>query len=158
MGSVLRNTIIFLFLLIAVFWTYTALESCNQPEREVVTMKEASGTETATEADSAAADLEDLYVVEESDVAAGDVDGGGTPNPAEASDDLELGDANAPDEDVRAETGREDGRSGSTFGRYLVVTGSYLSEANAKLMSGQLQRKGYDAAEVFVFDCPNTTR
>ena len=84
MGSVLRNTIIFLFLFIAAFWTYTALESCKQPEREVVTMKEASGTPAATQADSTAADLEDLYVVEESDVAAGDVDGGHTPSPAEA--------------------------------------------------------------------------
>ncbi len=150
MGSVLRNIIIILLLFVVAFWIYTVMGSCNKPERDVVTMEEAASKGGADQGeDSQEANLEDLYEVEESDVDAGDVDGS-TPTPAEANDDLEVGEANAPDEDVRAEESTP--RSGSTFGRYLVVTGSYLSKANAKLMSGQLQRKGYDAAEVFVFD------
>ncbi len=150
MGSVLRNIIIILLLLVVAFWIYTVMGSCNKPERDVVTMEEAASNGGADQGeDNQEANLEDLYEVEESDVDAGDVDGS-TPTPAEANDDLEIGEANAPDEDVRAEESTT--RSGSTFGRYLVVTGSYLSKANAKLMSVQLQRKGYDAAEVFVFD------
>lgn len=164
MGSTLKYLLIALFIVLIGSWLFTVAKSCNtsKTNNTSITGTSNDGMEGANEAEGEEeSNLEDLYEVDESDVRNGNADRSASdeenlPDNANAGDDLELGDANAPDEDPLAERGDGESSSvstgGATFGKYLVVTGSYLSEANAKIMAQQLRGYGYNTAEVLTFD------
>lgn len=159
MGSLLKYLVIALFIVLAGSWLFTVAKSCNAPKTDNTTLDTTNTPATTSTEEEGESDLEDLYEVDESDVRDGNADSPSTteenlPDNANAADDLELGDANDPDDDPLAERGPDApaSSSGSTFGKYLVVTGSYLSEANADIMAEQLRGYGYNAAEVLSFD------
>ena len=172
MGKLLK------YLLIAIvigLWIYLVGRSCNTPKNIVESTTNSIGL-TDTEGEEEAAidesDLEDLYEVEESDVRDGNADNSNPDadsdansadlsNTDELTDDLEDGD-DASNTDSEATTNASEDliknstysttSGGSTFGKYLVVTGSYLSEANGRVMAKKLRRMGYEGAEVLSFD------
>ncbi len=178
MGKLLK------YILIAVvigLWIYLVGRSCNTPKNIVESTTNSMGLTNAGEGEGEATavdenDLEDLYVVEESDVKDGNADQS-DPTGIDYSDsntDATLDSENITDnalaagEEETAYTDTEEASSaseaptsantysgtssGSTFGKYLVVTGSYLSEANGKVMAKKLRRLGYEGAEVLSFD------
>lgn len=179
MGSLLKYLIIALFLVLGISWALTVTKSCNTTNPIDSTIGQMGITDEATnpveENDS---ELEDLYEVDETDVEDGNADspseanneenlyasaadGGAdetddTATPSTEDTDNALSDeATNPDDGTNSSsnsgsTSRISG--GSTFGKYLVVTGSYLSEANAKTMAKKLRRMGYEGAEVVSFD------
>ncbi len=172
MGKLLK------YLLIAIvigLWIYLVGRSCNTPKNIVESTTNSIGlTDTEGEAEAAIdeSDLEDLYEVEESDVRDGNADNSNPDTDAdsnsedfsdngEPTDDSETEDTDASDTDneaaasasedpIRSSTYSSTGSS--TFGKYLVVTGSYLSEANGRVMAKKLRRMGYESAEVLSFD------
>ncbi len=55
-------------------------------------------------------------------------------------------------DNARSSNSRSSSSASSSTGKYFVVTGSFLEEANANEMVKQLKKAGYKNAEVAVFD------
>ncbi len=64
----------------------------------------------------------------------------------------EKGGSSRSDNTRSSNRGNSNAGSGASNGKYFVVTGSFLSEANANEMVKQLKKAGYHNAEVAVFD------
>ena len=164
MGSLLRYLIIALFIVLIGSWLFTVPRACNVPTTPTIETPHGDpGLNDAGQTDANNdSDLEDLYEPDESDVKTGNADKTGQlPTNAEAADDLQMDDAGdqspnttpAPPKTTTTTTKQPaSSNNGSTFGKYLVVTGSYLSEANAKIWEKKLEAMGYKSAEVIVFD------
>ena len=165
MGSFLRYLLLALLIVLVGAWIFTVSKSCNAPKTDPAGTNTTEYTDpaTTTGTETGEADLEDLYEVEESDVESGNADDSeNLPDYANAADDLEMGNAGDPDEDAINEedpepaedysTSETGSSTGSITNKYLVVAGSYLSEANAKIMANQLDRMGFSDAEVTAFD------
>lgn len=159
MGRFLK-ILFYIFLLTFVFiWFSTVIKSCNNPVPAVV-----QATEEAAE--TIAQEKDEFFEDGESD---GEVDNYDFDN----SNETDEIDYNEIDENLEkldqqeaaatqpAQTNTstsnntqsyESSNSGSTSGRFLVITGSYLVKSNAQSMTSKLANMGYNNAEIVVFN------
>jgi len=160
------------------FWIFTVAKSCKATKN----ITEVIDRPINSAVDDVKDNLDDLYDDEDEGEGNGELDG---ELDAESEEDLyddEIGEedvdaakkaamAEVEEEDEEEEDGDEltsdldeeesdNDRSvassgGGSSGKYMVVAGSYLSEANAKSERRRLQKAGYDDAEVVVFNFSN---
>ncbi|MFK7809247.1 MAG: SPOR domain-containing protein [Saprospiraceae bacterium] len=152
MKSLLKFLGMAALLVLAGLWIMTVAKSCDNKKTVSATQLEENLKNKVTEVKDDVEDLfdedEGLFNEEGDEILADESDKEGIDETEEEDDNDE--DSNNPRNVSNTSTG---GSTATSSGmEYMVIGGAFLTEANAKAEVRRLKRKGYNDAEVVVFD------
>ena len=153
MSRILRTLLILLIIVALATWFFTVFKSCgnkNQTLTNAADKIEESATDLADSTSAAISDAAERLEDQFSD----DPEAEGDDSETTADDaNGTLTDENDPSSNTSSTTeDASDDFAGNGDWNYLVVTGSFMRQANAKLEANNIRKKGFKDAEVVIFD------
>ena len=163
MSSIFKYLPHLIIILLLGFFIFGILKGCQNMQSTNgavdTTLNDQSGTSDTdlTDSDNEEASLEDLFEDETDGTGADEAGGGGRDENERLTEDDKM-DKDDSDTDQAAATNSSSSSTtasssgASTGGKYLVIAGSFTSEANAEREVARLKKWGYRDAEIVEFD------